>query len=153
MESLKTFATESNLLQVVEFNTWSRTINGIKKESLLYHVYINNLQIFDSIYHDTPIFGDHLLVIIKLTIKNLNTPNDPLMRNWSRYNTHDLNLFMIPLVHSKLAPFINCSVQSYWNLIENVLINTADWAAPLFKPRPVNSKKTIPIPNSVTKQN
>ena len=87
LESLKSFATECNLLQVVDFNTWSRTINGIKKESLLDHAYIDNLETFDSIYHENPIFGDHLLVIVKLTIKNLHAPNDPLMRNWSRYTT------------------------------------------------------------------
>ena len=67
----KLFATECNLLQVVDFNTWSRTINGIKKESLLDHVYIINLETFDSIYQENLIFGDHLLVIVKLTIINL----------------------------------------------------------------------------------
>ena len=38
LDSLKTFAIESNLLQIVDFNTWSRTINGVKKESLLDHI-------------------------------------------------------------------------------------------------------------------
>ena len=41
LKTLREFAIEKNLLQVVDFNTWSRTINGIKKESLLDHVYID----------------------------------------------------------------------------------------------------------------
>ena len=42
LESLCNFASESNLSQVVNFNTWSRIIKNVKKESLLDHVYVKN---------------------------------------------------------------------------------------------------------------
>ena len=49
LNTLKEFATESNLIQVVDFNTWTRTINGTRKESLLDHVYLNNISTFESL--------------------------------------------------------------------------------------------------------
>ena len=36
---LTEFSTQNNLVQLVNFKTWTRTINGIKKESTLDHVY------------------------------------------------------------------------------------------------------------------
>ena len=39
MTSLLDFTLSNNLMQVVNFNTWSRIIKGIKKESCLDHVY------------------------------------------------------------------------------------------------------------------
>ena len=47
LKTLKDFTTELNLLQIVDFNTWSRTINGIKKESLLDHIYLKNVANID----------------------------------------------------------------------------------------------------------
>ena len=70
LSTLKEFASELNLIQVVNFKTWSRTINGTIKESLLDHVYLNIISTFDSVFYDTPVFGDHLLVIVKLSLKN-----------------------------------------------------------------------------------
>ena len=42
LKLLNDFAISNNLSQLVDFCTWSRTINGIKKESILDHVYVNN---------------------------------------------------------------------------------------------------------------
>ena len=39
------FANANNLTQLVSFNTWSRTINGVRKESLLDHVYVNEVSL------------------------------------------------------------------------------------------------------------
>ena len=132
LESLKNFATESYLLQVVDFNTWSRTINGAKKESLLDHIYLNNLSTFDSVYYDIPAFGDHLLVIAKLTFDNLDAQNNnALVRNWSEYSKIELNAIMYPMILSNCSLFLNCSAQSYWNLIESILTTSIDSVAPL----------------------
>ena len=91
LNKLTLFATESNLVQVVDFNTWSCTVKGIKKESLLDHVYLNNYSIFSSVYFETPIFGDHALVITKLCLKSVpNNDNISLKRKWSDYSTQKL---------------------------------------------------------------
>ena len=59
LNTLKNFAAEHNFIQVVDFCTWSRTINGVKKESMLDHVYLNNFENFNSVYFKNPVFGDH----------------------------------------------------------------------------------------------
>ena len=38
---------------------------------------------------------------------------------------------MLPMIMSKSTVFLNCTVQSYWNLLENVLLTSADTIAPL----------------------
>ena len=66
----------NNLLQLVDFNAWSRTINGVKKESLLDHIYSNNCESVDSVYYKTPVIGDHQLVILKLSSLTLQSMNN-----------------------------------------------------------------------------
>ena len=131
LKTLREFAIEKNLLQVVDFNTWSRTINGIKKESLLDHVYLNNIEALRAVYYDTPIFGDHLLVIAELSLGVGSIQNNSILkRDWRSYSNTKLN--------NHLARFIQassfnsaCDVQSIWNLLENVLIKSVDAVAPL----------------------
>ena len=60
------FALSNNLSQIVDFCTWSRTINGIRKESLLDHVYVNNPAVINTVTFETPLFGDHVLIIVNL---------------------------------------------------------------------------------------
>ena len=40
---LTDFVLANHLIQLVDFTTWSRTINGIRKESLLDHVYTDDI--------------------------------------------------------------------------------------------------------------
>ena len=123
-----------------------------KKESLLDHIYLNNLSTFDSVYYDIPAFGDHLLVIAKLTFDNLDAKNNnALVRNWSKYFKIELNAIMYPMILSNCSLFLNCSAQSYWNLIESILTTSIDSVAPLFMP-PLNKsfkKNQSRIPPSV----
>ena len=53
---LISFATENNYIQIVDFPTWSRTIKGIKKESILDHVYVNNHAAVSNVKFITPHF-------------------------------------------------------------------------------------------------
>ena len=55
--NLANFALEHNLSQVINFCTWSRTINGVEKESLLGHVYVNKLASVKNVYFVEPTFG------------------------------------------------------------------------------------------------
>ena len=61
---------ELNLEQIVNFDTWSRTINGCKKSSILDHIYTNSTAMVNNVNFETPIFGDHVLVMATLTNKN-----------------------------------------------------------------------------------
>ena len=69
MTSLSNFVSDSNLYQLVSFNTWSRIIKGIKKESMLDHVYVNNVAQVSNVDFCSPVFGDHVLVLIELNLK------------------------------------------------------------------------------------
>ena len=102
LNHLRDFSIESDLIQVVDFNTWSRTINGNKKESLLDHIYVNDILSVNSVYSDTPILGDHLLVMVKLYLNATESNNkSSLTRNWSKYCPFVLNNLLLPKVNSK----------------------------------------------------
>ena len=58
LEQLSAFCLTNNLTQHVNFKTWSRIINGIKKESLLDHVYSNAPAYVKDIGFIEPTFGD-----------------------------------------------------------------------------------------------
>ena len=113
------------MIQVVDFNTWSRIINGNRKESMLDHVYLNNFDIFDSVYFENPVFGDHVLVILKLATKKAPHINcSALKRNWFNYSVSLLNSTLLPMLVTVHDIFINCSVRSYWNLFKVSYMNT-----------------------------
>ena len=68
LKLLNEFALENHLIQLVDFNTWSRNINGTKKESLLDHVYVNNSACIVNVNFTTPTFGDHVLVMVEVNL-------------------------------------------------------------------------------------
>ena len=64
LQNLLNVTLENNFEQIVNFDTWSRTISGAKKSSILDHVYSNNHAMFKYVTFQTPTFGDHVLVIV-----------------------------------------------------------------------------------------
>ena len=68
LDKLNSFALMANLTQIVKFCTWSRTINGVHKESLLDHIYVNKAENVLRINCSTPTFGDHILIDIELCL-------------------------------------------------------------------------------------
>ena len=54
LELLSNFALEKNLLQLVNFNTWSRNINGVRKQSCLDHIYLNCIETIVSVNQISP---------------------------------------------------------------------------------------------------
>ena len=85
MTSHTNFTIDANLIQLVTFKTWSRTIKGVKTESLLDYVYLNNFAQVSNIEHCTSVFGDHVLIMIDLNLKLLNTEQLSFRRDWSHY--------------------------------------------------------------------
>ena len=76
------------LIQIVNFKTWSRVINGVKKESLLYHIYTNDITLLNNFHFETPIFGDHVIAIVTIPLKNSIRPstNCVTRRDWRSYS-------------------------------------------------------------------
>ena len=129
MYNLTRFALENNLYQTVEFCTWSRIINGVKKESLLDHVYVNNLSAIKDVHMIEPVFGDHVLTIVELHSNVENLINVKANRNWKGYSKIKMN----DLVSIKLGStcWDDLNVQDHWNLLENEIVNIVDYLAPI----------------------
>ena len=70
---LTDFPTQKNLVQLVQFKTWSRTINGVRKESTLDHIYTDDATLVTEVTFKVPTFGNHNLVIAKLSIRTYNS--------------------------------------------------------------------------------
>ena len=120
----------------------------------------NNLASFCSVYFETPVFGDHVLVITELRLRAVtNVKNSSLCRKWSDYTPKKLNSFLYPMIISECSLLINCSVQSYWNLLENLLITVTDLLAPLVenvaKNLDKNKNKVVPpfVNSKINKRN
>ena len=144
LSHLTTFVNDNNLTQIVDINTWSRTIIGIKKESRIDHIYTDDITLVRSLTSKTPTFGDHLLVIAELELLNGVESKLIIKRNWSNYSRSGL----ISLLNFG-NDLINQDVQSQWNYIENVIIKAADMVAPLISQSNVFSHKPNITPTNV----
>ena len=132
LSCLTNFALENNLVQIVTGTTWSRVINGVKKESLLDHVYVKNAASVLNMSLKKPIFGDHSLVLVEIIIKPQLGSNVTTTRNWKSYvplNAKTMLTFDMAGIDDQC---LNMSVQDHWNVLENILINVIDSLAPLF---------------------
>ena len=98
------FAVENNFFQLIDFCTWSRVINGTKKESILDHVYVNDISSIKNIKSETPTFGDHLLIIVELTFKIANEAKNCIVRNWREYSINSININLSTLLNSVTHP-------------------------------------------------
>ena len=73
------------LIQLVNFKTWSCTINGTKWSSILDHIYTTDPLLINNISPINTEIGDHLLVTFKIKFK---LANDTIIlkRDWCKYN-------------------------------------------------------------------
>ena len=131
LKLLNDFALENHLIQIVNFNTWSRNINGIRKESLLDHVYVNNSATVNNVNFINPTFGDHVLVMLEINLKVAEKPNFQLRRDWRCYSQSRQKSRIVNLLSSLNVNYDVLNVQELWNIIENVIIECIDKCAPL----------------------
>ena len=131
LKLLNDFALENHLIQIVNFNTWSRNINGIRKESRLDHVYVNNSATVNNVNFINPTFGDHVLVMLEINLKVAEKPNFQLRRDWRCYSESRQKFRIVNLLSSLNVNYDVLNVQERWNIIENVIIECIDKCAPL----------------------
>ena len=146
---LNDFVLNSDLIQVVNFNTWSRNINGVKKQSLLDHIYVNNLSSVRKVDHVTPTFGDHELIMIEMDFKEEKSEILELKRNWAKYSGFSFS-------NDSKSDLITCGINwrqlnvgEHWNSIEHVLINCVDKHAPLINISQNHNNNCKWLPNNV----
>ena len=78
-----------NLIQMVEFPTWSRIVNNILRESVLDHIYVTDPTLCGSIQSTKPCFGDHLLISI-MTMITKQKIESTFKRDWRKYSKSEL---------------------------------------------------------------
>ena len=146
LKMLTDFALESNLIQVIEFDTWSRVYNGVKKSSILDHIYVNNITSDQNVKYEVPTFGDHVIAIIVLNLSTWGDQKSVLKRNWKNYNQFTLNAVIKSNLPLNFENDHVSTTQSYWNALENVIINAVDEVAPLIVDVPFDGKCKWEIP-------
>ena len=149
MKNLTNFALEANLTQLVTFNTWSRTIKGVKKESMLDHVYVRNFASVFNVTFSVPVFGDHVLVLIELNAKHTVNNETIQRRAWSSYLPIEMNNVLLNNLNANNVNLSDLNVQDCWNTIENIIINTVDKVAPMKKFPSNPPAKNVNVPSSI----
>ena len=119
---------EFNLIQIIEFPTWSRIVNGVLRESTLDHVYLTVPSVCSSVESLKPCFGDHVLITITINAAR-NLPEITQRRDWRRYSKDNL---VELLSNINWYEDIN-TVQEMWNDMELKIIKVVDIIAPLTK--------------------
>ena len=131
LSQLSHFATEKNLIQIIDFDTWSRVINGTKKESLIDHIYVNDINSVSNVKFEVPTFGDHVLAIAELNLSIKHENKNHIVRNWKDYSIGTINNTLLSLFGTYDSCNSSTPVQSHWNSLENLLIKAIDGLAPL----------------------
>ena len=140
-----------NLIQIVNFDTWSRNINNTLKSSLLDHIYLSNPTKASNLNSIIPPFGDHVLITFAINSESkLN--QEVFKRNWRNYSKH----LLIEKLNSENLHIDTDDVQTYWNCFESILIDIVDQIAPLEKIgkiKPSNDFTPANIKHKINKRN
>ena len=117
---------EFNLVQLINTWTWSRIVQGVQRQSILDHVYSTNPLSITDLKFIKPIFGDHLLVTLKIDIEK---PKETITykRAWSKYSKNEL----CDKLSEEDWDSLPDTVQSCWDVIENKIINIVDSLIPI----------------------
>ena len=114
-----------SLVQMVDFPTWHRSVNGSVKSSTLDHVYCNDITIIYNLHSITPYMGDHSIIIFSINEK-VTLPEPAWRQNWKNYNPDMLNSRLAILDWDIEAN----NVQDFWDALEHKLINVIDEIVP-----------------------
>ena len=115
-----------NLLQLVNFDTWFRTVGAVNRSSLLDHIYVPDVISVTNITHETPMFGDHQLVMANLCVVRPQ-PQITVMRDWRYYSKERLCSLLGAVDWTNNAT----DVQQIWNDFETKLITVVDELVPV----------------------
>ena len=124
-----------------------------KKESLIDHIYVNDISTIINVKFEVPTFSDHVLVIAELDLNIRRTNKNKIARDWKKYSVNSINVE----VSSRILPLISrleTDVQSHWSLIEHVLIKSIDSLCPLITFTDRHKIQTAPpnIRNKINKR-
>ena len=126
-DDLESILYQLELIQIVNFVTWSRLVGQVLRSSILDHIYIKDPTVVKSLKASTPFFGDHLLIMFNVDGQNCNLHALNKKRDWRFYSKE--------ILYEKLCSVdwnINIdTVQEFWNEFEFKLISIIDDIVPL----------------------
>ena len=130
-----------NLVQIIDFHTWSRNINNVIKSSTIDHVYLKGPTLIKNICAITPPFGDHKLISFETSIERV-SPKEIYRRNWKKYT----KTILLNELSKQNWQIKKDSVQSYWNDFESNLVEIVDKIVPLQLLSQIEKDKSKPPP-------
>ena len=119
-----------NLIQLINFPTWSRIVNNVLRESILDHVYVKNPTLVEGVRSIKPCFGDHLLISLSVRVEK-DVIKHTIRRDWRKYSKEVL---LAELALIEWSTDLN-SVQNVWDEFESNVIKTVDKSVPVTKVR------------------
>jgi hypothetical protein len=119
---------ENHLLeQVVSFDTWSRTVNGQFRSSIIDHVYVNNPGKIKSVTPLSIPISDHIPVKVEYEHQNKSVRRTIMVRNWKNYSREK----WIELLRREDWSITQQTVQDISNHLETMILKTLQTLAPL----------------------
>ena len=112
--------------QLVNFTTWTRTVGGVVRESIIDHIYSTNSTLASSLGCSKPCFGDHFLIHVEYCMER-EASKPVYRRNWKNYSKENL----INMLSEADWDIKDDTVQGFWNSLENKIINIIDGLIPL----------------------
>ena len=103
-----------NLNQLVNFTTWTRTINGEVKQSTLDHIHLLDPFNVNDLNKTWTSFSDHCLISFSINQQKCNL-KPTWRRDWRNNNQEALNARL----NMENLDFKSDSVQAYWNELLN----------------------------------
>ena len=116
-----------NMVQLVDFDTWSRKVNDQLRTSRLDHIYTNNSIIIDTPKGVDTLVGDHLLVMVNVNTCSKHVQKIIHYRDWSNYTEGALVEALLKMEFNTLIT----PVQELSNNIERNIITVVDEIAPM----------------------
>ena len=112
-------------IQIVDFPTWSRTVNGILRESVIDHIYVQDPSAISELKGTKLIFGDHQMITFNI---NSDSTKDvyQIRRSWLNYSKG----MLCDMLSNEDWSEMSDTVQGTWDIIENKLIKIVDIIAP-----------------------
>ena len=130
------------LIQMVEFETWKRLVNGVWRTSILDHVYTDDVMNISDLQPVETVIGDHVLIKMTLDDEGMNEQVISYKRDWTKYSKEKL----VDELSICNMDWNVSDIQCYWNKIEEIIIRIIDKLAPITKyVDNVTSKSKTPL--------
>ena len=111
---LSEFLVESSMIRINNTPTWSRIVNDELRESLLDHIYTNDITKTDH-HTEQLAISDHKLICVNINFKTKQSQSVTFIRDWSKYSKDVLRNRLSQCNFNELAELDSTSLASELN--------------------------------------